>query len=46
MKAKAVVYSSDVLKNIDIQHLPSRALQNIQFFNNVSEAKRWLKSQS
>lgn len=42
MKAKAVVYSSDTLKDIDEKRLPSRKKQNVRFFSSIADARQWL----
>ncbi len=46
MLAKAVVYSSSMLRDIDIKHLPARTKQNIAYFDNLASAKKWLNAQS
>ena len=40
--AKAVVYSEEVFKQIDISNLPARKQQNIQFFDDTQAADSWL----
>lgn len=40
--AKAVVYSEEVFKQIDISNLPARKQQNIQFFDDTQMADNWL----
>ncbi|NMP32699.1 hypothetical protein HII17_14145 [Thalassotalea sp. M1531] len=44
--AKAVVYSGDMFKAIDIKNLPARQEQNIKFFNNSQDAKVWLDKEA
>jgi hypothetical protein len=43
LKAKAVVYSSKIYREIDISKLTARKEQNIAFFDNISDAKIWLQ---
>lgn len=43
LKAKAVVYSSSIYREIDKILLTAREAQNIAFFDNVSEAQKWLE---
>ena len=43
--AKAMVYSSDMLRDIDTMHLPARIEQNIEFFYTIADAEEWLESQ-
>lgn len=43
LKAKAVVYSSTIYREIDISKLTARKDQNIAFFDNMSDAKTWLQ---
>lgn len=45
MVAKAIVITSQVIKNIDQQWVPSKACQNIEYFDNEYDALIWLKKQ-
>jgi hypothetical protein len=44
MVAKAIVISSQTIKDIDQQRVPSKATQNIKYFATESDALVWLKS--
>ncbi|MBA6290872.1 hypothetical protein H4J58_04825 [Colwellia sp. MB3u-70] len=45
MIAKAIVITSETIKNIDQQWVPSKSVQNIEYFHNVDDALIWLKEQ-
>jgi hypothetical protein len=45
MVAKAIVITSSTIKDIDRQRVPSKALQNIEYFDNEADALIWLKKQ-
>jgi hypothetical protein len=45
MIAKAIVITSETIKNIDQQWVPSKVVQNIEYFHNIDDALIWLKEQ-
>ena len=45
MVAKAIVITSQTVKAIDQQWVPSKLVQNIEYFDNEGEALRWLEKQ-
>jgi len=45
IKAKAVVYPSEMLRDIDVKNLPARAKQPIKLFLDLDEARNWLNQQ-
>jgi hypothetical protein len=45
MVAKAIVITSQVIKSIDQQWVPSKAVQNIEYFDNKDDALVWLNKQ-
>jgi hypothetical protein len=45
MVAKAIVITSQVIKSIDQQWVPSKAVQNIEYFDNEDDALVWLNKQ-
>lgn len=45
MVAKAIVIQSDTVKEIDKHWVPSKAIQNIEYFDNEDDALIWLKKQ-
>lgn len=45
MVAKAIVITSQTIKAIDQQWVPSKTVQNIEYFDNEEDALKWLKIQ-
>lgn len=45
MIAKAIVITSQAIKAIDQKRVPSKSVQNIEYFDNESDALRWLEKQ-
>ena len=45
MVAKAIVITSQTIKAVDQQWVPSKAVQNIEYFDNEDDALRWLEKQ-
>lgn len=45
MVAKAIVITSQVIKAIDQQWVPSKVVQNIEYFDSENDALIWLKKQ-
>jgi len=46
MVAKAIVITSQVIKAIDQQWVPSKVVQNVEYFDSEDDALRWLKNSS